>query len=106
LVYKIDSINSILGVLSLKKKPTLYIRIHYPGSILEGEYDFDSVVKLKNKYIKYLDTGKGTGTLIFNEDKKNFAVINFQQVCAIEVDKTLIFMDEYEREWDSVCRTK
>jgi len=90
----------------LKKRPTLYVRIHYPGSIIEGEYDFESIVKLKNKYIKYLETGKGTGTLIFNEDKKNFAIVSFQQVCAIEVDKTLIFMDEFEKEWDSLYRIR
>jgi len=90
----------------LKKRPTLYIKIHYPGSILEGEYDYEAVVKLKNKYIKYLETGKGTGTLLFNEDKRNFAVIGFQQICAIEVDKTLIFMDEFEREWDKVYKVR
>ncbi|MBA2862622.1 hypothetical protein [Methanococcus maripaludis] len=90
----------------MKKRPTLYIRIHYPGSIVEGEYDFEAVVKLKNKYIKYLETGKGTGTLLFNEDKRNFAVISFQQICAIEVDKTLIFMDEFEREWDKVYKIR
>jgi hypothetical protein len=103
LVYKIDS---RIGGAFLKKRPTLYIKIHYPGSILEGEYDYEAVVKLKNKYIKYLETGKGTGTLLFNEDKKNFAVVNFQQVCAIEVDKTLMFMDEFEREWDKVYKTR
>lgn len=103
MVYKIDS---SLGGALLKKRPTLYIRIHYPGSIVEGEYDFEAVVKLKNKYIKYLETGKGTGTLLFNEDKRNFAVISFQQICAIEVDKTLIFMDEFEREWDKVYKIR
>jgi hypothetical protein len=84
------------------KKPTLYVRIHYPGSVLEGEFDFDAVVKLKDKYMKYLETGKGYGLMIFNENKKKFAIINFENICAIEVEKTLIFMDEYEKKWGQI----
>ena len=57
------------------KKPTLYVRIHYPGSVLEGEFDFDAVVKLKDKYMKYIETGKGYGLMIFNENKKKLIVI-------------------------------
>jgi len=88
------------------KKPTLHIRIHYPGSILEGDFDFDAVVKLKDKYLKYLETGKGFGTIIFNENTKNFAIINFKNICAIEIEKTLIFMDEYEKKWKQVANKK
>lgn len=91
-------------MLYLTKKPTLRVKIHYPGSILEGEFDFDIVVKLKDKYMKYLETGKGFGMIIFNEEKKRFAVVNFEKICAIEVEKTLIFMDEYERKWEHVAK--
>ena len=47
-----------------------------------------------------METGKGHGTIIFNENEKKFAIINFDNICAIEIEKTLIFMDEYERRWD------
>ncbi|MCS3901918.1 hypothetical protein [Methanococcus voltae] len=90
----------------MKKRPSLYIKIHYPGSVLEGDFDFEAVVNLKDKYLKYLDTGKHKGTVLFNEDTKKFVIVNFKEVCAIEVDKTLIFMDEYEREWDKVSKYK
>ncbi|WP_292459810.1 hypothetical protein [Methanothermococcus sp.] len=88
------------------KKPVLHVRIHYPGSVLEGEFDFDAVVKLKDKYMKYLETGKGYGLMIFNENEKKFAIINFENICAIEVEKTLIFMDEYEKKWGRIIDIK
>ncbi|AEH07313.1 hypothetical protein Metok_1348 [Methanothermococcus okinawensis IH1] len=85
------------------KKPVLHVKIHYPGSVLEGDFDFDAVVKLKDKYLKFFETGKGHGMLLFNENEKKFAIINFKNICAIEVEKTLIFMDEYEKKWKSVA---
>lgn len=86
------------------KKPVLNIKIYYPGSVLEGEFDFDAVVKLKDKYLKYLETGKGHGMMIYNENSKKFAIINFDNICAIEVEKTLIFMDEYEKKWNNAMQ--
>ena len=85
------------------KKPVLKIKIYFPGSVLEGEFDFDAVVKLKDKYLKYLETGKKPGMVLFNENEKKFAIINFERVCAIEIEKTLIFMDEFSnKRWDRI----
>ncbi|ADG12986.1 hypothetical protein [Methanocaldococcus infernus] len=77
-----------------KKVDKLFVRIHFEGNSFEGEFDFDAVVNLKNLLLKYLWTGKRDPIFVWNMEKKYFSIIDPAKICAIEVEGSLMFLDD------------
>ncbi|AEF96847.1 hypothetical protein [Methanotorris igneus] len=62
-----------------KKSATLHVKVYYPGVVLERDFDFDVVAKLKEKYLRYLDTGRANGAILYNHEQKKFAIIDLKK---------------------------
>ncbi|CAB3287155.1 conserved protein of unknown function [Methanocaldococcus lauensis] len=78
-----------------KKGDKLYLIVYFEGSNkLEGEFDFDSVTRLKDTIMKYLWTGKKDPIIIWNTDTKSFAIIDPSKVCCVEVYGSLMILDD------------
>ncbi|ENN95652.1 hypothetical protein J422_06678 [Methanocaldococcus villosus KIN24-T80] len=77
-----------------KKTGKLHVRIFFDGSYIEGEFDIDAVIYLKNSLYKYIWTGKKDAILVWNIDEKKFLVLNPEKICGIEVIGSLMFVDD------------
>ncbi|HII59834.1 TPA: hypothetical protein HA335_04570 [Methanocaldococcus jannaschii] len=77
-----------------RKIDKLYVKIYFEGNAIEGEYDFDAVTHLKNGILKYLWTGKKDPIIIWNMDNKSFTIIDPSKICAVEVQGSLMFLDD------------
>ncbi|WP_457612761.1 hypothetical protein [Methanocaldococcus sp.] len=77
-----------------KKIDKLHVKIHFEGNAIEGDYDFDAVIHLKNGILKYLWTGKRDPIIIWNMEDKSFAIVDPSKVCAVEIKGSLMFLDD------------
>ena len=82
------------GSMPRRKIDKLYVKVYFEGNVVEGEYDFDAVTHLKNGILKYLWTGKKDPVIIWNMESKSFAIIDPSKVCAVEIQGSLMFLDD------------